>query len=92
MLKKKDLITLSADRCGLPKSAVEKAFDAILEVYREQLVTGEAVPFGDLGKFQITERAARAGRNPATGAAIEIPASKNVRFKAGKALVEAINP
>ena len=92
MLTKKELVRLMAERSDLPQTVVEKSLNVLLDIYREQLAAGEAVVLGDLGRLQIKERAARAGRNPATGAAIEIPARKTVRFQPGKHLVEQLNP
>lgn len=76
---------------GLTKKEAGEAFDALFESITEYLQKGERVTLPGFGSFSVSERAARKGRNPATGAEIQIPASKNARFKAGKDLKEAVN-
>ena len=69
----------------------DEAVDAIIECIIGNLTRGERVQIPGFGTFNISERAAREGRNPATGEAMHIPASKSVRFKPGKALKDAVN-
>lgn len=75
----------------ITKKQVGETFDAIFEAITEILETGERCSVPNFGSFNVRERAARKGRNPATGEEIQIPASKSVGFKAGTALKEAVN-
>lgn len=76
---------------GLTKKQAGETFDAIFEAVTDFLCDGDRVQVPNFGSFSVRERAARKGRNPATGETITIPASKNVGFKAGTALKEAVN-
>lgn len=76
---------------GITKKQAGEAFDAVFDAITGHLGDGERVTLPGFGSFSVTARAARRGRNPATGQAITIPASKNARFKAGKDLKEAVN-
>lgn len=76
---------------GLTKKQAGEAFDAVFDSITGYLKRGERVTLPGFGSFSVSERAARTGRNPATGQTIQIPASKNARFKAGKDLKEAVN-
>jgi DNA-binding protein HU-beta len=76
---------------GLTRRQATEVFEAFVTSIRKVLQSGDAVKVTGLGSFSISERAARKGRNPATGATITIKASKSVRFKAGKELKEAVN-
>lgn len=76
---------------GLTKKQAAEALDAVFQAISHQLVSGERVQISGFGSFSVSERAARDGRNPATGQTIRIPASKNARFKPGKDLKEALN-
>lgn len=92
MAGKSDLVNSIADSVeGLTRRQATAALDAVIDVIRESLRSGENVKVPGLGSFAVSERAARKGRNPATGESINIKASKNVRFKAGKELKEAVN-
>ncbi len=73
------------------KADVERNLNAILAAITEGLKQDGSVALVGFGTFSVTQRSARTGRNPATGAAIHIPASKSVKFKAGKGLVEKFN-
>ena len=75
---------------GLTKKAAGEAFDAAIEAIGKALKKGDRVQIPGFGSFAVSKRAARKGRNPATGATITIKASKNVRFKAGKELKDAL--
>lgn len=90
-MSKKDLIDAVAKECELTKEKAGVAVDAALAHIREALKNGEEVRIPDFGTFKVAKRKAREGRNPATGATITIKASKNVRFKAGKELKDALN-
>jgi DNA-binding protein HU-beta len=91
MPNKADLIDTIANAADLSKSQASGALDALLGDISSALAKGERVAIAGFGTFQISERAARQGRNPQTGAVIQIKASKNVRFKSGKQLKDAIN-
>jgi DNA-binding protein HU-beta len=92
MAGKSELVNVVADNVdGLTKKQAAEAFDAIFDAITSNLENGERVSITGFGSFSVTERAARKGRNPATGQEIHIPASKNARFKAGKDLKEAVN-
>ena len=85
-MKKSEMMEAIASTTGLSKSDVEKVFSATFDLFKDELVKGNKVSV-----FKISERAARDGRNPQTGETIHIAASKNVGFKAGTALKEAVN-
>ncbi len=89
-MNKKELVAAIADKTEMTKTNAEAVLTAITEVIIEGLAKGEEITLGGLGKFSVKERAARTGRNPQTGATIEIPASKGVGFKAAKAVKEAV--
>ena len=75
---------------GLTKAKAEEALNAVVDSLREALAAGESVVFTGFGSFKVVERASRKGRNPRTGKAITIPASKVAKFTAGKGLKDAI--
>lgn len=85
-----DLIAAIADRSGLSRTDAKKALDATFEVITNVVKEGDAVAVKDFGKFDLRERAARKGRNPQTGEAIDIAASRSVGFSAAKALKDAL--
>lgn len=92
MAGKSDLVNSIADSVeGLTRRQAAAALDAVIDLVTESLRAGESVKIPRLGSFAVSERAARKGRNPATGQSITIKASKGVRFKAGKDLKEALN-
>ena len=90
-MNKAELIEAVADAAELNKATATRAVDAMLSGITDTLKKGEQVTLIGFGTFEVRERAARAGRNPQTGAAIEIKASKAPAFKAGKALKDAVN-
>jgi DNA-binding protein HU-beta len=92
MASKADIVEHIANSVdGLTKKAAGEAFDAAIEAIEKALKKGDRVQVPGFGSFNVSKRAARKGRNPATGATITIKASKNVRFKAGKELKDALN-
>ena len=92
MAGKSDLVDYIADNVeGISKKQANEAFESVVEAIVMHLERGERVQVPGLGSFAPSERAARTGRNPKTGEAIQIPASKNVRFKAGKDLKSTVN-
>lgn len=90
-MNKNDLVAAVADTAGLSKADSAKAVDAVLENITDSLKNGEEVRLVGFGTFLVTERAASEGRNPRTGEKIQIAASKQPKFKAGKALKDAVN-
>lgn len=90
-MKKVELVEAIAAKTGLTKADAGRALDATLEAITGALVKGDKVPLIGFGTFAISERAARVGRNPQTGAEVKIAARKAVTFKAGAALKEAVN-
>jgi DNA-binding protein HU-beta len=91
MAGKGDLITAIAEQAGISKKEASAAFDAFVGYISDSCQRGERCAVPGLGSFTQTERKARTGLNPRTGEKIKIPASKNVRFKAGKDLKDAVN-
>jgi len=90
-VNKSELIDQIAANADLPKAAAGRALDATIEAITNALKAGDTISLVGFGSFQVKERAARTGRNPQTGKAIEIAAAKNPTFKAGKALKDAVN-
>lgn len=90
-MNKMELVAAMADQAGLSKKDAEKALKAFTDSVAEELKKGEKVQLVGFGTFEVTERAARDGRNPQTGAVMKIAASKAPKFKAGKALKDMIN-
>ena len=86
-----DLKDAVAEKAGISKADAGTAVSAVLETISETLTKGEKIALLGFGNFEISERAARDGRNPATGETIKIAASKAVKFKAGKALKDSVN-
>lgn len=92
MAGKADIVDKVAGRVdGITKKQAGEAFDAVFDSITGFLRKGDRVTLPGFGSFSVSRRAARKGRNPATGQEIHIPASKNARFKAGKDLKEAVN-
>jgi len=89
-MNKSELIAAVADKSDLSKADAGKAIDALVEVIGKALKKNDKVSLVGFGTFSIRERASRTGRNPKTGAALKIAASKNPSFKAGKALKDAV--
>lgn len=90
-MTKAEFIDEIADRAGLSKKDASAAVDAFLETVESALKRGSDVNFSGFGKFSVSARAAREGRNPATGQKIQIAASKVPKFSAGSALKKAVN-
>ncbi|WP_411834541.1 HU family DNA-binding protein [Pseudoxanthomonas mexicana] len=90
-MNKTELIDAVADQAELSKAEAGRAVDAVIASVTKALKAGDTVTLVGFGTFQVRERAARTGRNPKTGDAIKIEASKNPSFKAGKALKDAVN-
>ncbi len=90
-MNKKELIESIADAADISKAAAEKALNGTLAAIAETLKKGDKVTLVGFGTFSVSKREARKGRNPQTGAEIEIPAKNIAKFKAGSKLSEAIN-
>ncbi len=90
-MNKTELISAVAEKADLSKKDSEAAVKALVETVTEELKKGEKVQLVGFGTFEVSERAAREGRNPQTGKVMKIKASKAPKFKAGKALKDAIN-
>lgn len=89
-MTKKELVSAIAEKTEETKVKTEGMLNALIEVVSETLSNGEEVAIAGLGKFEVRERAARNGRNPQTGEAITIAASKVPAFKASKTLKDAV--
>ena len=90
-MNKADLVAAVAEKAGFTKKDAEVSINAVLETVTETLVKGEKVQLVGFGNFEVRERAEREGRNPQTGETMKIAACKAPKFKAGKALKDAIN-
>ena len=86
-----DALAAQASEAKLTKKQVEAVLKAFIDVVTDELKKGEKVQLVGFGTFETTKRAARTGRNPQTGKEIKIAASVAPKFKAGKALKEAVN-
>jgi DNA-binding protein HU-beta len=80
-----------AEKAGLSKVDTEKALKAFVDTVTDALQGNDKISLVGFGTFSVGERAARTGKNPQTGAALQIPAAKVPKFKAGKALKDAVN-
>jgi DNA-binding protein HU-beta len=89
-MNKSDLIEVVAAAADISKAAAGRAVEGMTDAIAEALKGGDTVSLIGFGTFAVKERAARTGRNPKTGASIEIAASKTPTFKAGKALKDAL--
>lgn len=90
-MNKTELVAAIADRAEMTKKDAEKALTAFTEVVTKELKKGGKVQLVGFGTFEVSERAAREGRNPQTGDTMKIAASKAPKFKPGKALKDEVN-
>ena len=90
-MNRMELVAAIAEKSELSKKDAEKALKAFTDVVAEELKKGEKIQLVGYGTFEVSERAAREGRNPQTGETMTIAASKSPKFKAGKALKDALN-
>jgi DNA-binding protein HU-beta len=90
-MSKQELVNFIADKAGLSKKDAEAALAGFVDGVKSSLKKGDSVTLVGFGTFSVSQRSARTGRNPQTGATINIPARKAPVFKAGKALKEAVN-
>ena len=90
-MNKTELVAAVAEQADISKKDAEKALKAFVDVVTEEMKKGEKVQLVGFGTFELSERAAREGRNPQTGKTMKIEACKAPKFKAGKALKDAVN-
>lgn len=90
-MNKNDIVAAVSDAVGLSKGDATKAVDCVFDTITSELKQGREVRLVGFGTFAVTRRAATTGRNPRTGEAIQIAASNQPKFKAGKALKDAVN-
>ncbi|NOZ33162.1 MAG: HU family DNA-binding protein [Alphaproteobacteria bacterium] len=90
-MNKNDLIAAAADRAGVTKAQAADAVDAVFDAITATMKKGEEVRLVGFGTFVVNRRKASKGRNPATGAPIDIPATNVPKFRPGKQLKEAVN-
>lgn len=90
-VNKSQLIDTIAENADLSKASAGRALDALIDAISDTLKDGDQVALVGFGTFSVRDRSARTGRNPQTGAEINIPAAKVPGFKAGKALKDAVN-
>ncbi len=90
-MSKQELVNYVADKTGLSKKDTEAALSSFIDGVKSALKKGDSVTLVGFGTFSVSHRNARTGRNPQTGATIQIPARKAPVFKAGKGLKETVN-
>lgn len=90
-MNKAELVAAMAEESGLSKKDAEKALKAFTDVIAEQLKKDDKIQLVGFGTFEVSQRAAREGRNPQSGEVMKIAASKSPKFKAGKALKDMLN-
>ena len=90
-MNKTELVAAVAEQADISKKDAEKVLKAFVDVVTEEMKKGEKVQLVGFGTFEVSERAAREGRNPQTGKTMTIEACKAPKFKAGKALKDAVN-
>ena len=90
-MNRTELVAAMAEKTQLSKKDADLALKAFIDVVSEEMQKGEKVQLVGFGTFEVSERAAREGRNPQTGETMTISASKSLKFKAGKALKDLVN-
>ncbi|MCR5271834.1 MAG: HU family DNA-binding protein [Lachnospiraceae bacterium] len=90
-MNKTELVAAMAEQANISKKDAEAALKAFTETVTAELVKGGKIQLVGFGTFEVGQRGARTGRNPQTGAEMKLPASKAPKFKAGKALKDAVN-
>ena len=90
-MNKTELVAAVAEQADISKKDAEKVLKAFVAVVTEEMKKGEKVQLVGFGTFEVSERAAREGRNPQTGKTMKIEACKAPKFKAGKALKDMVN-
>lgn len=90
-MNKSELVDAAASSSGLARADMQRALDSVLDEITAAVKKGDKVSLTGFGNFELRERAARTGRNPQTGAEMQVPASKAPAFKPGKAFKDAVN-
>ena len=90
-MNKTELVAAVAEQAGLSRKDAEAAVKAFTDVVADALKNGDKIQLVGFGTFEVSERAAREGRNPKTGESMKIEACKTPKFKAGKALKDMVN-
>ena len=90
-MNKQELVAAMAEKAGLTKADSEKALNAFTAAVADALGAGQSVQLVGFGTFAVSERSARTGKNPRTGAKLQIAAKKVAKFKAGKAMADKVN-
>jgi len=90
-MNKNELIAAVAEKCGSNKAQAGEAVEAVLDTVTQTLSAGDEVRILGFGNFAVSQRKATTARNPRTGETVNVPASKAPKFKAGKALKDAVN-
>lgn len=90
-MTKPELVSAMSEKTGVSKKDAAASIDAFIEIISDVLKHGDKLQLVGFGTFEVSERAARTGRNPQTGEDIKIPAAKIPKFKAGAALKNAVN-
>ncbi len=90
-MNKTELVAAIAEKAEISKKDAEAALKAFVQTVTDELKKGEKVALVGFGTFEASKREARQGRNPRTGETMEVPASTMPKFKAGKALKDALN-
>ena len=90
-MNKSELVTAISDKTDLTKAKAAEALDAVIEIVSEAMTAGDEVRIVGFGTFAVVTRKATEGRNPRTGAVIKIAASKQPKFRPGKALKDQVN-
>ena len=90
-MNKSDLVAAVAENAGMSKTEAASAVNGVFDAITGALKNGDSVQLVGFGSFGVSDRAAREGRNPSTGETVHIAASKQPKFKAGKALKDAVN-
>lgn len=90
-MNKGEFVEALADRLDISRAQADRALSTMLDIIAERMAAGEKVSFTGFGSFEVSERAERTGRNPQTGASIQIAASRVPKFSAGATLKSAVN-
>ncbi len=90
-MNKTEFVSRLAEQNGMTKADADRALKGVIEIISQELKNGGSVVLTGFGTFSVGERAPRKGRNPQTGQPIDIPASRAAKFKAGKALKDAVS-
>jgi DNA-binding protein HU-beta len=91
IMNKSELVAKMAEGADITKASASRALDSLIDSITAELASGDDVALVGFGTYKVNDRAARTGRNPQTGAEIQIAAAKVPAFKAGKALKDAVN-